>query len=82
VRAPAAALLERAGRRERRAERDSDAGRELTEQQQREFEPLDEVVAARHLVLGSDRSTPEAIDDIEALLDSRLGGEPRPARLA
>jgi len=50
----------------------SDAGEALARVQQAEFEPLDEVPAARHLSLRTDRPVVEVADDLEALLDARL----------
>lgn len=69
--APAAVVAERAAARERDPARVSDAGGGLAERQRREFEPLDEVPAGRHLVLRTDRAVEEIADDVEALLDAR-----------
>jgi aminoglycoside phosphotransferase family enzyme/predicted kinase len=69
--APAAVVAERAAAREGDPSRVSDAGGELAERQRREFEPLDEVRADRHLVLRTDRAVEEIADDVEALLDAR-----------
>lgn len=69
--APAAVTVRRAGERERDPARVSDAGEELAERQRREFEPLDEVPAARHLPIRTDRPIEQIADDVEALLDSR-----------
>ena len=69
--APAAVVAERAAARESDPSRVSDAGGELAERQQREFEPLNEVPAGRHLVLRTDRPVEEIADDVEALLDAR-----------
>jgi aminoglycoside phosphotransferase family enzyme/predicted kinase len=71
-RAPAAVLAERAAARERQSDRVSDAAGQLIDRQQREFEPLDEVSAAWHLPLRTDRPVAEIADDVEALLDARL----------
>ena len=70
-RAPAAVLAERAAARERDPSRVSDAGADLAERQRLEFEPLDDVPAARHLALRTDRPVEEVADDVEALLDAR-----------
>lgn len=71
-RAPAAVLERRSRGREGRPGEVSDATSELVAVQQREFEPLDEVEASRHAILRTDRPAAEVVDDLEALLDSRL----------
>lgn len=69
--APAPVLAERAAGRE--PDSPSDATVELVGVQLEEFAPLDEVAARRHMVVRTDRPLGEVIDDLEALLDSRLG---------
>jgi uncharacterized protein len=71
-RAPPAVLAERGAARERESDRVSDATGELIDRQGREFEPLDEVPAARHLAVRTDRPVAEIAADVEALLDVRL----------
>ena len=70
--APEPVLTERAGRRSREAPSPSDATAEHVLSQLREFAPLDEIAADRHVVIRTDRPTAEVIDDLQALLDARL----------
>lgn len=74
-RAPAAVVAERARTRLLHLERVSDAGTEIAGRQLAEFEPLDEVPPELHLTVRSDRPTPEVLDDVSALLDTRLAGD-------
>jgi predicted kinase len=71
-RAPRRVLLERARQREREPSRESDATAELVDRQLREHKALDEVDAARHLTLRSDRAPDEIVEDLEALVDDRM----------
>ena len=71
-RAPAAVVAERARLRLLDRERVSDAGTEVAGRQLAELEPLDEVGPELHLAVRSDRPTPEVLDDVLALLDTRL----------
>jgi hypothetical protein len=74
------AALERAGRRERRADRESDATAAMVDRQLGEHEQLDEVQAAAHLMLRSDRDPDDVLDEIEAFLDHRLAASTSAAR--
>lgn len=71
-RAPARVVIERAARRLAEGTSVSDAGPELAVRQLREFEPLDEIPADRHLALRTDAPVDELIDDVEAGLDARI----------
>ena len=72
-RAPAAVLLGRAAVRERDPTSESDAGLDVVRRELGRWEPLDEVPAADHVVLRTDRPVVEALADLQALLDGRLG---------
>jgi uncharacterized protein len=74
-RTPRAIVAERARRRRLDPRQASDAGEEIALRQLGEFEPLDEVEAGRHVLVRTDRDFAEAIDEIEAALDSRLARE-------
>lgn len=72
-RAPASVVAERARSREADPTRVSDATAAIAAAQRTEFEPLDEVPAARHLLLRTDRPIEELTLELEGALDS-----PRP----
>lgn len=74
-RAPRDVLVQRAGERLHASGRISDAGPALVARQQDEFAPLDEVPAGRHLVVRTDRAVEAIVEDVEALLDARLGSD-------
>jgi uncharacterized protein len=71
--APAAVLAQRAAQRERDPERISDATPRIVERESERWQPLDEVLAASHLILRTDRAVEAIADDVVALLDERLG---------
>jgi aminoglycoside phosphotransferase family enzyme/predicted kinase len=71
--APAAVLAQRAAQRQRDPERISDATPEIVERESERWQPLDEVPAASHLILRTDRAVEAVADDVIALLDERLG---------
>lgn len=73
-RAPREVLLKRSDARERDPGRVSDATEEMVDRQLAEWEPLDELPAAAHVSLRTDRDTADIADELEALLDHRLGG--------
>jgi aminoglycoside phosphotransferase family enzyme/predicted kinase len=70
-RAPDAEVRRRARARETDPARESDATAELAERLRARFAPLDEVPAARHLVLRTDRETEEAVLDLTTWLDGK-----------
>ncbi|HZE05411.1 MAG TPA: AAA family ATPase [Solirubrobacteraceae bacterium] len=70
--APEAVLSERARRRDGDPRRVSDATSEVAQRLRIAWEPLDEVAAASHLVLRTDRATETVIADLTALLDERV----------
>lgn len=70
--APAAVLAERADLRDRDPDRVSDATADIARRLRAEWEPLDEVPAAAHLALRTDRPVSGVISDLAALLDERL----------
>lgn len=72
--APADVLRRRALARERDPHRVSDASLEVVLREARRWEPLDEVAAERHLLVRSDRSTGQIVEDMTDLLDRRLAG--------
>lgn len=73
---PLHALAARADAR-RHGEHDaSDAGPEVVLRERRAWEPLDEIEAAAHLVLRTDRAAGETLAELTALLDLRLGRIP------
>ncbi|MBN1529376.1 MAG: AAA family ATPase [Thermoleophilaceae bacterium] len=74
-RAPAEVVAERAEARELEPERVSDATAAIAGRQAREFEPLDEVSPARHVLLRADRELAAVADDLLAALDARLARE-------
>jgi uncharacterized protein len=72
-RAPAAVIAERARRREGDPSRASDATAEIAARQLVEFEPLDDVDADVHVGIRTDRPLADVVDEVEAVLDARLG---------
>ena len=70
--APDTVIRARALRRAVDPERISDATAAIAADQQREFEPLDEVAARAHIVLRTDRPTEEVLEELESALDERL----------
>ena len=71
-RAPTRVLLQRAETRARRADSTSDAAPADVAAQLEAFDPLDEIDPQRHVALRTDRSLVEIVDDLHALLDTRL----------
>ena len=71
-RAPAAVMRDRAHERDRDPRRVSDASGEVVERLRADWEPLDEVPAASHLVVRTDRPVETVVADLVALLDERL----------
>jgi aminoglycoside phosphotransferase family enzyme/predicted kinase len=71
-RAPLSVRLERARRRIYDTCALSDADAEITRRQTDDGRLLEDVPAAQHVVLRSDREPEEALDDLAALLDARL----------
>jgi predicted kinase len=65
-------LVQRAGRRERRAARISDADARVVLAELEHWEPLDEVAPHAHLALRTDRRLEQVTADAVALLDQRL----------
>jgi aminoglycoside phosphotransferase family enzyme/predicted kinase len=75
---PEATLLSRAAAREREAERVSDAGVSVVAGQLGRFEPLDELPAANHALLRTDRSLDAVVDEAGPLLTRRaIASRPR-----
>jgi aminoglycoside phosphotransferase family enzyme/predicted kinase len=70
--APGATLAQRAARRARALSRISDADAAVVAREQQSWEPLDEVPAAAHLAVRTDRSGEEVLSDVLALIDQRL----------
>jgi aminoglycoside phosphotransferase family enzyme/predicted kinase len=70
-RAPANVVAQRARSREHNPGRVSDATEAIAAAQATEFEPLDEVPAARHLLIRTDRPLDRIVLDLEAALDRR-----------
>lgn len=70
--APRVVLAERAARRARDPQRVSDADVAVTLREQQAWEPLDELPAAAHIVLRTDRDVDQIVGDVLALLDRRL----------
>jgi aminoglycoside phosphotransferase family enzyme/predicted kinase len=75
-RAPEAVLRERAVAREAKPERGSDATWEVIRDQIEAFEPLDDVPAADHLVLRTDRPVEETLAEVEAFASRALDSSP------
>ena len=50
----------------------SDADPGMVDRQRAEFAPLDEVPAANHLIVRTDRAVTQIVDDVTACLDARL----------
>lgn len=72
--APRAVLAARAARRARDPQRVSDADLAVALAEQRAWEPLDELRAAAHITVRTDRNVEQIVGDILALLDRRLPG--------
>ncbi len=70
--APPRVLLERAAAREQEPDRVSDATVAVVERERRSWVELDEVAAAEHLILRTDRGLDLIVGDVLALLDERL----------
>jgi aminoglycoside phosphotransferase family enzyme/predicted kinase len=70
--APYSVLCDRAARRERHSGRISDAGTAVVGRERSSWQPLDEVPAAAHLAVRTDRPLDEIVGDVVALLDRRL----------
>jgi predicted kinase len=70
--APPSVLADRAARRGREPGQVSDADLAVVLREQHTWEPLDEVPAARHLALRTDRRLEDVVGDALALLDQRL----------
>jgi aminoglycoside phosphotransferase family enzyme/predicted kinase len=75
-RAPTSVVEERARSRENDASRVSDATAGIAVAQATEFEPLDEVPAARHLLMRTDRPLDQIVLDLETALDHRAARAP------
>jgi uncharacterized protein len=73
-RAPPATLRERAAGREHQPERGSDATWEVVRGQLRRFQRLDEVPAADHLVLRTDRTPDDSLDEVESFASRAVEG--------
>lgn len=74
--APASVVLARARTRARDSRRESDATEEIVRAQLEAWDPLDEVDAGDEIAVRTDRPQAPALDDLEALLDARLGRTP------
>jgi hypothetical protein len=74
-RAPRSVVEQRAKAREDDSARVSDATAGIAAAQATEFDPLDEVPAARHLLMRSDRPLEQIVLDLETALD-RLAAQP------
>src|SRR5262249_26771123 len=70
--APPSVLAERGARREHDRNRISDADLKVVQRERTSWEPLDEVPAAAHVIVRTDRPLEEIIGDVMALLDRRL----------
>jgi aminoglycoside phosphotransferase family enzyme/predicted kinase len=68
---PASVVAERAARREADPERVSDATPTIAAEQVSHFDPLDEVPAARHLLLRTDLQVHRLVETLEAALDAK-----------
>jgi len=71
-RAPLSVRLERAGRRISDADNLSDADARVVRQQSDDGGLDEDVPAAQHIPLRTDRAVTEALDDLAAVLDARL----------
>jgi uncharacterized protein len=71
---PTPVLLSRGLRREQQRHRTSDAGLAVVVRERERWEPLDEVSPGLHLPLRTDRPVEETLENLRALLDSRLAG--------
>ncbi len=71
--APGAVLLARARARARDRGRVSDAGVEIVRRQLREAEPFDELAAAQHVIVRSDRPVSDIVDAVTDAVDARVG---------
>lgn len=70
--APPRVLLERAAARQQEVDRVSDATVEVVERERRSWVELDEVTAAEHVMVRTDRGLDLIVADVLALLDERL----------
>lgn len=70
--APPPVLAERAARRDLDARRTSDAGEDVVARERLSWEPLDEVPAAAHVIVRTDRPLEPIVDELLSLLDRRL----------
>ena len=85
-RAPARVLAQRAAQRDLRPGRVSDASLSVVLRESSTWEPLDELAPEAHVTLRTDRPVEAQLEDLRALLDSRIGllkpREPRAPRCA
>ena len=72
-RAPARVLAERAAHRDREPRRVSDASLSVVVREISAWEPLDELLPEAHVTLRSDRPVDAQLEDLRALLDTRIG---------
>ena len=72
-RAPARVLAERAAHRDREPRRVSDASLSVVVRESSAWEPLDELLPEAHVTLRSDRLVDAQLEDLRALLDTRIG---------
>ena len=72
-RAPARVLAERAAHRDREPRRVSDASLSVVVRESSAWEPLDELPPEAHVTLRSDRPVDAQLEDLRALLDTRIG---------
>jgi predicted kinase len=79
-RAPESVLRARAGAREEKPERGSDASWEVVREQMDAFEPLDDVPVQDHLVLRTDRPLEETLEEVEAFVNRATDAVPRSFR--
>ncbi len=71
--APARVLAERAAQRDRQPARVSDASLSVVVRESSAWDPLDELAPEAHVTLRSDRPVEAQLEDLRALLDSRIG---------
>jgi uncharacterized protein len=72
-RAPARVLAERAAQRDRKPRRVSDASLSGAARESSAWEPLDELPPEAHVTLRTDRPVEAQLEDLRALLDTRIG---------